>query len=204
MKKAYFIDLDNTIYFTKPNATVLLGGLYQILEGEELGLSAAAFAEAKEEMLKIPFLKVAAKYNFSNEVIERALAFLNEDEVLVPLQTHDEYHYLKALDGLKFIVTAGFERKQLSKLNMLGIAKDFKEVIVVDVSKGTKKEAFITLLEKYKLAIANVLVIGDDVDSEIKFGLELGLDTFLFDPGEKYPEAKTTYRATTFKNIGGI
>jgi len=45
------------------------------------------------------------------------------------------------------------------------------------------------------------LVIGDDAESEIKFGLELGLSTFLLDPENIHPNAKTTFRGTNLKTL---
>lgn len=206
MKKAYFIDLDNTVYFTRPNVDVLLGPLYNLLAKEELGISAEAFEKAKIEMMRTPFQKVAMLYGFDPIAIAKAVAYLEQDEVKVPLKVHDEYHYLKALTGLKFIVTAGFEKKQRSKVQMLGITDDFDEVFVVDATKtqGNKKDAFVEVMQKYNLKPDDVLVVGDDAESEIRFGLELGIATFLYDPNNHFPEAKTTYRSTTLKDIGLI
>ena len=39
------------------------------------------------------------------------------------------------------------------------------------------------------------MVIGDDPESEIKAAIELGIDTFLFDPENKHPAATVTHRA---------
>jgi len=203
MKKAYFIDLDNTIYFTKPNVDVLLGPLYAFLEKEDLGINKADFERAKQEMLRIPFQKVANKYNFNAQATENAIGFLKERELTQPMDVHNEYHYIKTLQGLKIVVTAGFQKTQSTKLDMLGITADFDELFVVDNTKmpGTKKDAFLVLMRKYKLSPTDILVIGDDADSEIKFGLELGIETFLFDPDHNFPEAKTTYRSTTLKDL---
>lgn len=206
MKKAYFVDLDNTVYFTKPYVELLLGPLYQLLEREDLGISAEDFEKAKIEMMRTPFQKVAAAYRFNEQAIANAVAYLQKDEVKVPLNVHNEYQYIKALQGLKFIITAGFEKKQRSKVQMLGITADFDEVFVVDATKttGSKKDAFIAVMEKYKLKPEEVLVIGDDPESEIKFGLELEIDTFLYDPHHNFPDAQTTYRSASLKDIGLI
>lgn len=204
MKKAYFIDLDNTIYFTRPHLDILLGPLYSLLEKENLGISKADFEKAKEDMLSTPFQKVAQKYNFNAEAVAKAMAYLREKVVTTPLAVHTEYHYIKALGGLKIIVTAGFEKNQRSKIEMLGIADDFDEVYVVDVDKENKKDAFAKLLNKYNLKSEEVLIIGDDANSEIKYGLELGLDTFLFDPEGRFAEPKTTYHKKTFEDLASI
>lgn len=203
MKNIFFIDLDNTIYFTKPNEQQLMGGLYSVLENEDLGISDEEYQSAKKEMLRTPFQKVAAKYGFKQTAIDNAIKYLVTGEVTAPLSPSQDYHYIKNLEGKKFIVTAGFLRKQTTKVKMLGIADDFEEVYVVDVttSNQNKKDAFETLIEKHKLNPADILVIGDDAESEIKFGLELGLSTFLLDPENLHPNANSTFRGSDLSEL---
>ncbi len=195
MKSIFFIDLDNTIYFTKPNEEQLMGELYLFLESQDLGISDEAFALAKQEMLRTPFQKVAKKYGFRAEAMPAVLAYLQNREVTQPLKPANDYPYIQNLKGRKFIVTAGFTKQQNSKVKMLGIAADFEVVYVVDVSVSNKKEAFEKLIEQYQLNKKEILIIGDDAESEIKFGLELGIDTFLLDPENLHPGAPSTFRA---------
>lgn len=203
MKNIFFIDLDNTIYFTKPNELQLMGGLYRVLEHEDLGISDEDYQLAKKEMLRTPFQKVASKYGFKQTAIDNAIKYLVNAEVTAPLSPSEDYHYIKNLQGKKFIVTAGFLRKQTTKVKMLGIADDFEEVYVVDLttSNQNKKDAFNTLIKKHKLNPADILVIGDDAESEIKFGLELGLSTFLLDPENIHPNAATTFRGSDLSEL---
>ena len=193
MKQVFFIDLDNTIYFTKPNEAVLMKGLYDLLEKQDLKLTDEQYVAAKAEMLRTPFLKVAEKYEFPKEVTDRLIDYLSNREVTKALIPSDDYHYIKSLKGRKFIVTAGFPKQQYSKVKMLGIADDFEDVQVVDVAVSNKKQAFLNLIEKFKLNTEDILIIGDDAESEIKYGLELGIETFLLDPENLHPNAKSTY-----------
>ncbi|RYG18200.1 MAG: hypothetical protein EOO07_09480 [Chitinophagaceae bacterium] len=64
MKSIFFIDLDNTIYFTKPNEEQLMRGLYDVLDKQDLGISDELYQLSKKEMLRTPFQKVANKYGF--------------------------------------------------------------------------------------------------------------------------------------------
>lgn len=201
MKHIFFIDLDNTIYFTKPNEEQLMGELYNFLESLDLGISKEDFQLAKQDMLRTPFQKVAKKYGFSEELIPDILAYLQNRQVTKPLKPSDDYHYIKSLKGRKFIVTAGFLKQQTSKVKMLGIADDFEAVHVVDVSTTNKKEAFKLLIDKYGLNKDNILIIGDDAESEIKFGLELGITTFLLDPENLHPNAESTFRGTDLSKL---
>ncbi|WP_316802035.1 HAD family hydrolase [Pedobacter nototheniae] len=203
MKSIFFIDLDNTIYFTKPNEKQLLSGLYNLLEKEDLGISKEQFLLAKADMLRTPFQKVATKFGFKPEATAHAINFLINGEVTEPLTPSADYHFIKALKGRKFIVTAGFLKKQTTKVKMLGIADDFEEVYVVDAttSSENKKDAFKTLIKKHNLNPADILVIGDDAESEIKFALDLGIETFLLDPGNLHPNAETTFRGKDLSNL---
>ena len=204
MKHIFFIDLDNTIYFTKPNEKILMSGLYNLLDQEDLGISDHDYQSAKKEMLRTPFLKVAEKYGFNKEVTNRTVEFLANREVVEPLQPGEDYPYIKALEGRKFIFTAGFPKQQLSKVKMLGIADDFESVFVIDVAKTSKKEAFEEFIKKENLNRSEILIIGDDAESEIKFGLELGIETFLLDPDHLHPDAQTTYRGTDLSSLPEI
>lgn len=201
MKSIFFIDLDNTIYFTKPNEEQLMGELYRFLESQDLGISKEDFILAKQEMLRTPFQKVAKKYGFREEAMPDVLAYLQNREVTQPLKPSNDYPYIKNLKGRKFIVTAGFTKQQNSKVKMLGIADDFESVYVVDVSKSNKKEAFERLIDQYLLNKDDILIIGDDAESEIKFGLELGIDTFLLDPENLHPDAPSTFRGVDLSKL---
>ena len=203
MKNVFFIDLDNTIYFTKPNEKQLMSGLYSLLETEELGITPEQYLLAKADILRIAFQKVASKYGLKQSAIDHAIAYLKNGEVTEPLSPGEDYHYIKKLKGRKFIVTAGFLKKQTTKVKMLGIADDFEAVYVVDASTSneSKRDAFKALITKHGLNPDDILVIGDDAESEIKFGLELGLSTFLLDPENRYPHAETTFRAKDLKQL---
>ncbi|MGM9479137.1 HAD family hydrolase [Pedobacter sp. GSP4] len=201
MKRVFFIDLDNTIYFTKPNEEQLMGKLYLFLENLDLGISDEDFLLAKQEMLRTPFQKVAKKYGFREAAMPEILDYLRNREVTVPLEPSKDYPYIKSLKGRKFIVTAGFLKQQRSKVKMLGIMDDFEEVHVVDVSITSKKEVFESLIEKHGLIKEEILIIGDDAESEIKFGLELGIDTFLLDPENLHPDAESTFRGIDLSTL---
>jgi putative hydrolase of the HAD superfamily len=84
---------------------------------------------------------------------------------------------------------------------MLGIAEDFEEVHVVDVSTSNKKKTFEMLIDQHQLNKDDILIIGDDAESEIKFGLELGITTFLLDPENLHPNAESTFRGSDLSNL---
>jgi putative hydrolase of the HAD superfamily len=86
---------------------------------------------------------------------------------------------------------------------MLDIEADFEEIHIVDpeTSNQTKRDVFADIMSRHNYTPADVLVIGDDPESEIKAAIELGIDTFLFDPGNMHPDAVVTYRAGYLNDV---
>jgi putative hydrolase of the HAD superfamily len=86
---------------------------------------------------------------------------------------------------------------------MLDLEKDFEEIHIVDpeISNQTKKDVFADILKRYGYAPADVLVIGDDPESEIKAAIALGIDTFLFDPEDRHPSAVVSYKSSSLKDV---
>ena len=119
------------------------------------------------------------------------------------MQAFDDYHHLKQIPLDKFLVTTGFVKLQMSKVRQLGIEQDFKEIYIVDpdVSSKTKKDVFAEIMQKYHYQPADLLVIGDDPESEIKAALGLGIDTFLFDPAGRYRREASTHRSAKLKHV---
>ena len=81
------------------------------------------------------------------------------------------------------MVTSGFLRLQQSKILNLGIRNEFKEIHIIDrtTTAKTKKDVFAEIMFRNKLNAEQVLVIGDDIDSEIKAARELGIDAILYE-----------------------
>ena len=65
----------------------------------------------------------------------------------------------------------------------MGVEDDFEEIHIIDlqVSNQTKKDVFKQLIEVHKLNKSDIVVIGDDINSEIKAAIELGIDCYLYD-----------------------
>ncbi len=118
------------------------------------------------------------------------------------MQPCDGYEQVKSVQLKKFLVTTGFTKLQWSKINRLDIELDFDEIHIVDfeIALKTKKDVFADIMERYNYTAAELLVIGDDPESEIKAAKELGIDTFLFDPDDKYPNAEVTFKKRYLKD----
>lgn len=205
MKRALLLDLDNTIYPVSAIADDLFGQFFNLLKNDP-NIDASVIEPAKSEMTRRPFQQVADEFNFSAQLKSKGIELLKNITYDKPMQPFADYHHIQKIDLPKFLVTTGFTKLQYSKVKQLGIEQDFKEIHIVDpeISPKTKQDIFKELMDKYGYQPADVLVIGDDPNSEIKAALALGIDTFLYDPGNMQPNAKSTYRGDNLADVLAI
>ena len=156
----------------------------------------------KQEMTRKPFHYIAEKYELDHWIRDKMIDVHRNMTYNEAMQPFEDYAHLRQITLDKFLVTTGFVKLQLSKINKLGIEQDFKEIIIVDPETGkTKKNAFAEIMQKYGYHPDELLVIGDDPDSEIKAARELDIDTFLFDPDGRHLSTETTHRASDLKKL---
>ncbi|MCD8738999.1 HAD family hydrolase [Mucilaginibacter roseus] len=206
MIRALIYDLDNTIYPVESIADEVFAGLFKLIDDLAEGISASDIQTAKNELTRRPFQKVADEYGFNDELIEQATELLRNLTYNKPMHAFDDYRYIKTIAVDKFLVTTGFVKLQNSKVKMLGIAGDFKQIYVVDPesTEKTKRHIFTQILEKYNYKAEEVLIIGDDPESEIKEAKAVGIKTVLYDPEKRFTNADADYRITNHRDIGEL
>jgi putative hydrolase of the HAD superfamily len=199
MIRALIIDLDNTIYPVSSIADVLFDRLFEHLEnsGEDI------HPQARHEITRRPFQWVAEKFGFSDKLTRNSLHLLRNLTYDKPMTPFEDYRHIRNIKIDKFLVTTGFSKLQRSKVKMLGIEGDFKAIHIVDpdISPRTKKHIFEELLQQYHYSNEDVLVIGDDPDSEIAAARALKIRTVLYDPAKKYPDGIADYHVTDHSEI---
>lgn len=178
-KKAIIFDLDNTIYAVSSIAKDLFATLFKMLE--ESGELAHNINRVKQELMRKPFHVVAEKYRFSPDLTRRGIDLLENLSYEGPIAPFADYASTKTLPLEKYLVTSGFRCLQQSKIRRMELEQDFKEIHIVDVETSTKKEVFASILQRHGYQPADVLVVGDDPESELKAAQELGLDCVLYD-----------------------
>ena len=203
MKRALIVDLDNTIYPVSSITEHLFQDLISLISQSSSGISKEDQQSAKYELTRRPFHLVAGKYNFSDDLKRYGTDLLKNVEYDLPIQAFEDYHLVKLVALKKFLVTTGFTKLQRSKVKMLGIEADFEEIHIVDpeLSALTKKDVFVDIMNMHGYNPEDLLVIGDDPESEIKAATELGLDTFLFDPEDNHPDTVVTFRANSLIDV---
>jgi putative hydrolase of the HAD superfamily len=206
MKRALILDLDNTIYPVNSIADKLFKELFDLIDNDLGEQDKQAANKAKEELTRRPYQQVADEFGFSEELKSKGTELLRNLTYDEPMQAYKEYEDIRSIDIDKYLVTNGFTKLQLSKVDALNIRNDFKNVYVVDPDESdkTKGDIFKKIMSENGYSTEEVLVIGDDLQSEIKFAKELGIDTFLFDPEDKLNNGETTYKAKDYRDISSI
>jgi len=160
----------------------------------------AAFADC----WRFPFDFIADKYEFSPAMRSAGFDAFRQIEVRQPMYGYGDLDVLAGLPAKLFLVTSGFRRLQESKIKALGIAHLFTEIRIDAIDEPEpqgKLQAFEAIVRKYQLSPAEVLVIGDNPDSEIAAGNRLAMITIqILRPG--VPASKVaTHRIKTLGEL---
>jgi putative hydrolase of the HAD superfamily len=198
MKKAFIVDLDNTVFPVPSIGEKLFAPLFSLLENS----GQKRMDEIRNDVMRKPFQWVASHYGLSDELKSQAIELLKTLEHKGPLTPFPDFAVLNSIQVDKFLVTTGFMRMQQSKISALQL-NDFREKIVIDptTDSRTKKDVFRQILSDNSYSPQEVLVIGDDAESEIRAGVELGIDTVLYDPDRKHSNTAGTYVVANYNEL---
>lgn len=179
-KKALILDLDNTIYPVPSIGGKLFKRLFEIIETS--GEYSGDIGLIKSEIMRTPFQKVATNYSFSPNLYSQCMNHLENFTYNEPIKTFDDYSEIRSLPVTKFLVTVGFLKLQRSKIHQMNIENDFEEIFIIDPvnSSLTKKDVFLKIMDEKHFRPSELLVVGDDVNSEIKAAVECGIDAVLY------------------------
>jgi putative hydrolase of the HAD superfamily len=200
-KKAIIVDLDNTIYLVSSIGEELFKTLFQLIN--ESGDYKGDFNELRSEIMRTPFQKVADAFSFSTRLKAEGIKLLEEIEYNGTMEPVESYNFIRELSCKKFLVTTGFTKMQNSKVRQLRLKKDFDEIFVIDPSLTTltKKDIFEKILADNGYSANDVLVIGDDINSEIKAGQDLGIETVLYNFNLEHTDKSDVNVITDFKDL---
>jgi putative hydrolase of the HAD superfamily len=197
-----FFDLDHTLWDFETNAKETLQDLYLSHQLANLGIAdfdafferysyhnerlwdryTKGFIKQEELRWKRMWLTLL-DYKIANEPLSRqlAIAFLE----LLPTKknlfpyTIEILNYLSDKGYVMHLITNGFESVQHNKLRNSNLSNYFKVVITSEASNSLKpnKEIFDYALQKAGAVTAESIMIGDNIDADIKGGMNAGLDT---------------------------
>lgn len=171
---------------------------------EESGKHEHNIDDIKREMMRTPFRLVAKKYGMSDELTEKCINIQEDLTYNEPIQTFEDYDEILKLPAVRYLVTTGFFRMQQSKIDAMGIRNDFKEIHIVDPTQSSKKEVFAGILSRNGYDTTEVLIVGDDPDSEIRAAKQLGIATVLYDREKTWPAGTADYQIQSFREMASI
>ena len=136
----------------------------------------AAFADMWREALD----HVARKHGFTDEMLQAGWRAFGAIEVRQPLRGYPDLREIRKLPLERFLVTSGFRRLQESKIAALGVRALFREIEIDAIDeepRRRKQERFADIAARHGWRAGEVLVVGDNADSEIAAGNALGMPT---------------------------
>ena len=177
--RAITFDLDNCLAAADEVGEQLLEPVFAAIRAANDGAVApdaleAAFRDCWFHALDF----VAEKHGFTERMLAAGWRALSEIEVREPMHGYGDLDVLPRLGELRFLVTSGFRRLQESKVRSLGIASHF-DAIVIDAidepDRRGKRRIFTDLMASFGVGRDQVLVVGDNAESELAAAAQLGL-----------------------------
>jgi putative hydrolase of the HAD superfamily len=181
MTKGLIFDLDNCLAAAREVGEELYEPAFDAIRQANQGtVPNDALEQAFADVWRHPLDWVAARYGFSEAMLAAGWRVFARMEVTHPMEGYGDLATLPELSGKRFLVTAGFRRLQESKIKALKLAPLFTALDVDAIDEPDrlgKQGLFEQILREHQLTPAEVLVVGDNADSEIAAGNRLGIRT---------------------------
>ncbi|MEM1321488.1 MAG: HAD family hydrolase [Bacteroidota bacterium] len=175
------LDLDDTIFATQSIRSEVVQPAIALLETElRLQQEESRVQAAITELWQRPFDAVAKKYHIPEVTQARFHQKLQSLDYELKISPFPDYQWLRQLPIDKMLVTTGITKLQRAKISALGIEADFKAVFIDDPfapQRIYKQGIFEHILHTHSLPPEQCWVIGDNPESELRAGKDLGMNT---------------------------
>ena len=177
--RAIIFDLDNCLAAAdEPGAALFAPVFAAVRNANHDTLTRDALDSAFRDCWVHAFDVVAERHGFSGAMRAAGWRALLDVEVSGPMFGYGDLDQLAGLGERRFLVTSGFRRLQESKVRALGIAWLFDEVVIDAIDEAEhpgKEQIFLDLMGRYNLDPADVVVVGDNPESELAVARRLDL-----------------------------
>ncbi len=201
------LDLDDTIFETK---TITMDQVALIFEHfrsvTKNDYSPTEIEKIITDLWKVPFDVVSEKYQFTPEVNAKFSKAVEIQEYQFDIKPFQDFEHIQKLLVPKVLVTTGFRKLQLAKIEALGIESVFEQIHIDEVDSPTriyKRGLFENLIE-FNSNSEKYYVIGDNPESELKAGKELGLTTIQVSKFGQEKSQYSDYFISDYKELGSI
>ena len=176
---AIIFDLDNCLAAADEPGQQLLEPLFDAVRAaNDDTLSPAALDAAFRDCWFHAFDWVSARHGFTEPMREAGWNVMRRVAVGEPMHGYGDLDVLSELGEHRFLVTSGFRRLQESKVRALAIASQFDAIVIDAVDEPGrlgKERIFADLIERFALRRDDVLIVGDNAESELEAARRLGL-----------------------------
>ncbi len=182
----FILDLDNTLFDTRSIPAEIIDRLHsrlRIANEDSCAVPPEILEQAINDTWYTPFSVVCDRYSLP----EMFRSIWNEWQETVSFDQSLPLYpdVIRSLQKLRVqghllcLLTSGYRRLQLAKIDALGIAQLFDEIHIDAVDEsGPGKAAIISeLLHSRKWNREDVLIVGDSAANEIDAGVRLGIST---------------------------
>ncbi len=227
--KHLFFDLDHTLWDFDANSRQTLEELYHTMDLREKGVDnfdrfhknylehneklwdryRKGFIKSEELRWKRMWLTLL-DFKIGDEPLARELGvrFLESLPTRRQLFPHtiEILEYLLAKNYQLHLITNGFVETQHSKLRNSGLTHYFTEVITSEGSNSLKPQAaiFEYAFNKAKALKEHSIMIGDDIEADIKGAMNAGLDQVFVNHLHIQPPVEPTYTVYSLKELETI
>jgi putative hydrolase of the HAD superfamily len=224
--KHLFFDLDHTLWDFEANARQTLQELYHTLQLSEIGISDFDHFHRRYivhndklwERYRNGYIKVGElrwkrmwltllDFKIGNEPLARQMDVLFLDALpnrttLFPY-TIEILTYLSGKGYRLHLITNGFEKTQLCKLQNSGLAGYFGEVITSEGANSLKphKEIFEYAFRKTGADPVESIMLGDSIEADIQGAINAGIDQVYVNHLGIEPSIRPTYTVKTLKEL---
>lgn len=227
--KHLFFDLDHTLWDFDANAKEALTDVYTEFNLAERNIAPfETFYErylyhnkilwdryhngfiTSEELKWKRMWRTLLDFKVGNETLSRGMS--NSFLEILPTKKRIFEYTFEILDYLTnkgytlHLITNGFEKTQWSKLKNSGLDKYFDQVITSEASNSLKpkKEIFDFALVKANAIIEESIMLGDNLDADIRGAINAGMDTVFVNHINETTDLKPTYIIRHLKELENI
>ncbi|MDN5285501.1 MAG: hypothetical protein JWR38_1775 [Mucilaginibacter sp.] len=205
---AVIYDLDDTILSTRSIPESTFEPVFDAIRLANDGRLPNDILEiAFNELWRQPMDKVALAYGFNEQMVDACKTALINTNYELTLSPFDDFTVIKEIKGMRMLVTTGITKLQQAKINALFKNDDFDEILIDDPYQENrlgKKKIFAMIAGRYKLNMNQVWIVGDNPESEIAVGNELGMNTVqILRPGI-VESGKANYTIQSFHELKGL
>lgn len=181
LEKLLIFDLDDTIFETRSMGADHLDKVFkEFRKSAYVHYSRKTFDLIEHDLWQLPFDQVAIQHEFPPSLSELFSNLINATSYRLSIRPFPDFECIRRCDFRKVLVTTGFKKLQEAKIAALQLAPDFETIYFdeIDAPNRTFKSGIFTrILSESGLNKKSHLVIGDNPESELKAGHELGFTT---------------------------